>query len=41
MNVLAESGVKKIVKNYKDADKTIRSKINTMNNTLNGISIMF
>ena len=41
MKVLDESGVKKIVKNYKDADKTIMSNINTMNNTLNGISIVF
>lgn len=41
MKVLDESGVKKIVKDYKTADKTIMSNINTINNKLNGISAIF
>lgn len=38
MKVLDESGVKKIVKDYKTADKTINSNINIINNILNGVS---
>ena len=41
MKVLDESGVKKIVKDYKTANENIRSNINTINNTLTGISILF
>ena len=35
MKVLDESGVKKIVKNYKDADKNIKNSIAQINSFLN------